>query len=59
MTTTAERHPAEPAHPATAERPDWATLIPADPEIMTAAEGDTAGLAQLQERARARYTRRG
>jgi hypothetical protein len=34
--------------------PDWDELFPPDPDLMTSAEGDTKGLAELQKTARKR-----
>ena len=38
--------------------PGWADLFPADPDLMTSAEGDAKGLAELKQRARERIARR-
>jgi hypothetical protein len=35
------------------DHPDWDSLYPPDPEIMVSAEGDTKGLAELKQAARA------
>ena len=37
--------------------PDWASLYPADPEIMVSAEGDARGLADVRRVAQQRIER--
>ena len=54
MTRTATAHGPSPRGDGPDRPPDWDELFPPDPELMASAEGDTKGLAELQQAARKR-----